>query len=173
MLATTARNASRLVALPFFSRVTVSRGYQTTVTGSILPAKIKPKVSSSAPRPPSIILTLTGPDGPGIVHAVSGFLSRRNMNIMDSAQFGDPTTGTFFMRVHASEPEPDTPAATEDTPAKKDPEQRAAFHRRIKDEFDSEFATAAEVHVNIYGAEEKPRTLIMVSKVGSYYFSLN
>ncbi|KAH7104415.1 formyl transferase [Auriculariales sp. MPI-PUGE-AT-0066] len=177
--AAAARNASRLHSLARRT-IPISRRFlsQTThaAAGSILPTKIKPKVSASAPKPPSVILTLTGPDGPGIVHAVSGFLSRRNMNIMDSAQFGDPTTGTFFMRVHASEPEPDAdaqPSEPEPTTTTEEEkaspayaEQRAAFLRRIKDEFDSEFATAAEVSVKIYGAESKPRTLIMVSKIG-------
>ncbi|EPQ32221.1 uncharacterized protein PFL1_00418 [Pseudozyma flocculosa PF-1] len=133
--------------------------------GSILPSKIKPKVSASAPPPPSIILTLSGPDGPGIVHSISGFLARRNMNIMDSAQFGDPTTGTFFMRIHASEPE-SADGTYADPKAEGYAAQRAAFIEKVQREFQEEFATAAEVSVKIYGAEEKPRTLIMVSKIG-------
>ena len=133
--------------------------------GSILPSKIKPKQPVTAPAPPSIILTLSGPDGPGIVHAVSGFLARRNMNIMDSAQFGDPTTSTFFMRVHASEPE-SADGTYADPSSAGYAEQRAAFLQQFKTEFEQEFATAAEVSVRIFGAEEKPRTLIMVSKIG-------
>merc|ERR1711939_928887 len=46
------------------------------------------------------ILTLSCPDRPGIVHAVTGFLAQHNLNIVDSQQFGDPTSKTFFMRVH-------------------------------------------------------------------------
>lgn len=45
------------------------------------------------------ILTLSCPDGPGIVAAVSGFLADLGCNILDSAQFGDSQTGRFFMRV--------------------------------------------------------------------------
>jgi formyltetrahydrofolate deformylase len=48
---------------------------------------------------PSHVLTLSCPDRPGIVHAVSGFLSERGGNILEAAQFGDTTTGLFFMRV--------------------------------------------------------------------------
>ena len=46
------------------------------------------------------ILTLSCPDRIGIVHAVSGFLAGRGCNILDSAQYGDPDSGRFFMRVH-------------------------------------------------------------------------
>lgn len=45
------------------------------------------------------ILTLSCPDKPGIVHAVSGFLTERGINILTSAQYGDEETGHFFMRV--------------------------------------------------------------------------
>ena len=46
-----------------------------------------------------LVLTLSCPDRPGIVHAVSGALARRGGNITESQQFGDPETGLFFMRV--------------------------------------------------------------------------
>ena len=48
---------------------------------------------------PAYILTLSCPDRTGIVHAVSGFLLERGGNIEEAAQFNDPTTGLFFMRV--------------------------------------------------------------------------
>ena len=48
-------------------------------------------------------LTLSCPDRPGIVHAVSGFLFERGGNILDAAQYADDrdpdATGRFFMRV--------------------------------------------------------------------------
>jgi formyltetrahydrofolate deformylase len=48
-------------------------------------------------------LTLSCPDRPGIVHAVSGFLFERGGNILDAAQHADDkdqdATGLFFMRV--------------------------------------------------------------------------
>jgi formyltetrahydrofolate deformylase len=46
------------------------------------------------------VLTLSCPDRVGIVHAVSGFCVERGCNILDSQQFGDVSTSTFFMRVH-------------------------------------------------------------------------
>lgn len=45
------------------------------------------------------VLTLSCPDVPGIVHAVSGLLANRGLMIWQSQQFGDPVSGRFFMRV--------------------------------------------------------------------------
>ncbi len=45
------------------------------------------------------ILTLSCPDRMGIVHAVSGFLLQNGGNIEEAAQYNDPATGLFFMRV--------------------------------------------------------------------------
>ena len=45
------------------------------------------------------ILTLSCPDRMGIVHAVSGFLLENGGNIEEAAQYSDPDTGLFFMRV--------------------------------------------------------------------------
>jgi len=46
-----------------------------------------------------MILTLSCPDRHGIVAAVSAFLFERDCNISDAQQFGDTSSGTFFMRV--------------------------------------------------------------------------
>jgi len=51
-----------------------------------------------------LILTLSCPDRPGIVHAVSGFLAERKCNILDSQQYGSTSSATFFMRVHIDAP---------------------------------------------------------------------
>jgi formyltetrahydrofolate deformylase len=45
------------------------------------------------------VLTLSCPDRPGIVHAVSGFLLEHGGNIEEAAQYNDHDTGLFFMRV--------------------------------------------------------------------------
>ncbi len=52
-----------------------------------------------ASRGADFVLTLSCADIVGIVHAVSGFLVEHGCNIIDSAQFGDPDTQRFFMRV--------------------------------------------------------------------------
>ncbi|TIT52693.1 MAG: formyltetrahydrofolate deformylase [Mesorhizobium sp.] len=46
-----------------------------------------------------MILTLSCPDQPGIVSAVSGLLFQSGCNILDAQQFDDVETGRFFMRV--------------------------------------------------------------------------
>ena len=45
------------------------------------------------------LVTLSCPDVPGIVHAVSGFLVEQGCTILESQQFGDPDSRSFFMRV--------------------------------------------------------------------------
>ncbi len=52
------------------------------------------------------VLSLSCPDGPGIVHAVSGELAEHGGNITESQQFGDADTGLFFMRVEVTSPAP-------------------------------------------------------------------
>jgi formyltetrahydrofolate deformylase len=51
-----------------------------------------------------LVLTLSCPDGPGIVHAVTGVIAGLGGNITESQQFGDPGTGLFHMRVQVDAP---------------------------------------------------------------------
>lgn len=51
------------------------------------------------PLEATFILTLSCDDRVGLVHAVSGFLVERDGNIEEAAQYNDPDTGLFFMRV--------------------------------------------------------------------------
>lgn len=53
---------------------------------------------------PSIVLTLSCPDRPGIVHGISGLLVSHGGNITESQQYGDPDTGRFFLRIEADIP---------------------------------------------------------------------
>lgn len=93
------------------------------------------------------ILTISCPDRPGIVHAVSQYLHEHGANILDSAQFSDAFTGRFFMRVHFVET------------------IKAMTLERLVDEFES---VGAEFSMDwhFYDAAIKPRVLIMVSKFG-------
>lgn len=50
------------------------------------------------------VLTLTCPDGPGIVHAVSGAVVSARGNITESQQFTSLDTGRFFMRLQIESP---------------------------------------------------------------------
>src|SRR3954453_13281959 len=48
------------------------------------------------------ILTLACPDRTGIVHAVGGAVLAAGGNIPESHQYGDASTGRFFMRVEVA-----------------------------------------------------------------------
>jgi predicted amino acid-binding ACT domain protein len=50
------------------------------------------------------ILTLSCPDAKVVVFRVASVLFKQGCNILDSAQFCDPETGPFFMRVHVECP---------------------------------------------------------------------
>jgi formyltetrahydrofolate deformylase len=101
--------------------------------------------------PPShgadFILTLSCADTIGIVHAVTGYLVDNGCNIIDSAQFGDPDTRRFFMRVAFAVTGAPRSAA----------ELRAAFDA-VARRFAMTFA--------IRDVAIKPRVLIMVSRHG-------
>ena len=96
---------------------------------------------------PEYILTLSCIDQRGIVLRVAGFLAGHGCNIIDSAQFGDPESQLFFMRVHF---------ALED-PAVLDTDLRGAF---------AALCEANAMRGQLHDARAKPRVLIMVSKIG-------
>ncbi|KAL4918323.1 formyl transferase [Aspergillus aurantiobrunneus] len=106
----------------------------------------------------SFILTLSCPDRPGIVSAVTGFLVQHNLNIIDSSQFGDPTSHRFFMRMHFGA----------DTTGSNDDSQAAAMPptlETLRKAFDP-IATTHSMTFQLLPADHKPRVLIMVSKIG-------
>jgi len=88
------------------------------------------------------ILTLSCPDRPGVVAAVSGLLAGRGCNIIESQQFGDQQAQRFFMRVQFA-----APLSADDL--------RTAF-AALAPEFGME--------VKLREVARKPRVLIMVSK---------
>lgn len=95
--------------------------------------------------PTEYVLTLSCPDRPGIVAAVSGLLAERGCNILESQQFSDRDSGVFFMRV-----------------------QFAALPDTDEDELRGSFGALAPelgLEFELHGAA-RPRVLIMVSKGG-------
>jgi formyltetrahydrofolate deformylase len=92
------------------------------------------------------VLTLSCPDTPGIVHAVSGFLVDRRCTIVQSQQFDAPDSGSFFMRVQFA----DADGGPLDVPALRD--AFAAVSRRWG------------MTWRMADASERQRVLIMVSK---------
>lgn len=88
------------------------------------------------------VLTLSCPDRPGIVHAVTAGILAVDGNILENAQFSDPDTGLFCMRTVIA-----TEAAAD--------EVATAVGGHLGDE-------AAGMRVR--PAEHRPRVLILVSK---------
>lgn len=99
---------------------------------------------SSAQR---YILTISCPDRIGIVAAVSGFLATQTCNILSSAQFSDPDTGTFFLRITFAAEDPSTEGAT------------------LEQGF-AALATDFAMTWQLYDAAARPKVLIMVSRFG-------
>jgi formyltetrahydrofolate deformylase len=93
------------------------------------------------------ILTLSCPDKPGIVYAVSSFLVQHSANIISSQQYGEPDGGLFFMRVHFSVPPPGRGV------------------RELERDF-SWVAEAFQMSWRLHVSTERIRTLLMVSQLG-------
>ena len=91
------------------------------------------------------ILTLSCPDRTGIVHAVSGFLLERGGNIEEAAQYNDPATGLFFMRVQFA----------------CDPVNEADLRTQLVS-----FAAPFQMTCNLHSTTQPMRTVILVSKEG-------
>ena len=51
-----------------------------------------------------LVFSISCPDRPGIVYAVTGLLVTVGGNIMESQQFNDPESGIFFIRIEAEVP---------------------------------------------------------------------
>ena len=91
-----------------------------------------------------LVVTLSCPDRPGIVHAVTGVIGESGGNVIQSQQFGDSDTGTFFMRVEVDSPKGRAP-------------------------IDEGLAAVAEEFGATYRVDDlgrKLRTIIMVSREG-------
>ena len=101
---------------------------------------------TASPQHPQFILTLSCGDRPGIVGAVGSFLAENGCNIIDSAQFGDVDTGRFMMRV-----------LFECLEAAPERSSLAAAFAAISERFAMRWA--------LHDAAERPRVLIMVSKL--------
>ncbi|GAA2049049.1 formyltetrahydrofolate deformylase [Streptomyces cheonanensis] len=110
--------------------------------------------AASAAAPDQYVLTLSCPDKPGIVHAVSSYLFMTGCNIEDSQQFGDRDTGLFFMRVHftAEGAGAGTGSGTDAT------EKLRASFAAIGDSFQMDW--------QLHRADQKTRIVLMVSKFG-------
>ena len=93
------------------------------------------------------VLTLICAERPGIVHEVSGFLVAHDCDILENQQFGDRDSGRFFMRVHFQR-----------TGVEIDVDLlRARF---------AHLAERSEMEWGLHTADDRPRLLLMVSRLG-------
>ena len=92
------------------------------------------------------VLTLSCPERPGIVHAVSGFLVQHSANILASQQYGEAPDGRFFMRVHFAVPP-------------------GAQLIRLRDDV-ARMAETQQMSWQLHDAASRVRTVIMVSRLG-------
>jgi formyltetrahydrofolate deformylase len=106
--------------------------------------------ASSAPTN-NQILTLSCPDRTGIVHAVAGAVLAAGGNIAESHQYGDPSTGRFFMRVDVA------PSGDAVTPVELGAALRLAF---------APVAVGFGMDWQLHAADHRTRTLILVSRGG-------
>ncbi|GER23343.1 formyltetrahydrofolate deformylase [Zafaria cholistanensis] len=111
-------------------------------------ATLEPRVSTEAraasPNPHVGVLTLSCPQRPGIVHAVSRFLAELGADITEHQQFDDRVENTLFMRTAFTAQDADAETLT----------------RRFED-------TAREFGMTYtFSDATRPRVLIMVSKFG-------
>src|SRR5215470_3356486 len=116
----------------------------------------------NAARGREYVLTLSCPDKPGIVYAVSSFLVQHSANILDSQQYGQPETespdGWFFMRVHFCVPRDAGPG--------RDPESARDLQLAELERGFSWVAEAFHMTWQLHEAAARVRTLIMVSRLG-------
>lgn len=101
-------------------------------------------MSESTVENTKLVITLSCPDQPGIVHAVTGVIGSVNGNIIQSQQFGDPDSGLFFMRVEV------------DSPVGRGPVEEGLA--KVAKTFDATW------HIDALG--RRLRTVIMVSREG-------
>ncbi len=100
------------------------------------------------------ILALSCNDVRGIVAAVTAFVAQKDGFILESTQFGDPSTKQFFLRMEL-EAGPKTPE-----------------YEALKAAFEQEVGAKYGMHFELHPKESKPKLVIMVSKTGHCLYDL-
>ena len=127
-------------------------------------------MASSTTSSTDHILTLSCPDRPGIVHAVTAVFADHDHNILDLQQFSDPVSQRFFMRVHfnvaATLESGDAAAAAAAAKGVDDDASSSPATAHLVSPFGALAARYAMDHFDIRPAARRTRVLIMVSKIG-------
>jgi formyltetrahydrofolate deformylase len=96
--------------------------------------------------PRTFILTLSCPQRPGIVHAVTAYLFGHGYDIVEHQQFDDPIRNALFLRTEV--------VAPDDADAE---QLSAAFAREVAENFGMDFT---------FSDDRPQRVLVMVSRMG-------
>src|SRR3954468_7431201 len=102
-------------------------------------------------NPATLVALLHGPDQPGLVARVSGWIFARGGNILHADQHRDMEAGIFFQRVEWVPANGDASADT------------AAFR---------EFAASLRMNVRILFSIDRPRVAVFVSKASHCFHEL-
>src|SRR5690606_34365225 len=94
----------------------------------------------------NFVLTVTCKSTRGIVAAISGYLTDKGCNIIDSSQFDDLDTGKFFMRISFIS-------------------EQGSLRRELLDGFNP-IAEKFGMEWEIYDAAARMKVLLMVSRFG-------
>lgn len=108
-------------------------------------------MSSAAPASPTLVALLHGPDQPGLVARVAGWIFERGGNILHADQHRDMEAGIFFQRIEWM---PADGAASADT---------EAFHA---------FAASIGMQAHVTSSHHRPRVAIFVSKFDHCFHDL-
>jgi formyltetrahydrofolate deformylase len=93
---------------------------------------------------PSLIALLHGPDHPGLVAKVSGWIFERGGNIVHADQHKDAESGVFFQRVEWTPSSSASPTEADDFTA---------------------FAAGLGMHVQVGASSSRPKVAVFVSKI--------
>jgi formyltetrahydrofolate deformylase len=101
--------------------------------------------------PPTLVALLHGPDAPGIVARVAGWIFANGGNILHADQHRDEEEGIFFQRIEWMPNSPDLDA------------EAAAFRH---------FASSNGMAARIAASTHRPRVMLMVSKASHCFHEL-
>jgi len=136
--------------------------------------------------PPTLIALLHGPDKPGLVARVAGWIFERGGNILHADQHRDMEAGVFFQRVEwvpavasakadapANTAKADKPAdiAKADKPANIAKADKPADLAQAAEEFRA-FATTLGMRARVASSTHRPRVAIFVSKADHCFHDL-
>jgi formyltetrahydrofolate deformylase len=110
------------------------------------------------PTPPTLIALLHGPDQPGLVARVAGWIFDRGGNILHADQHRDWEAGVFFQRVEW-EPAP-TAYSSAEAPSVASAEEFRAFARSLG------------MHADVSSSLVRPRLAVFVSKADHCFHDL-